>query len=124
VNVHIMFAKGDNYANYGGYLTAFKLLVTTSKSRQDVIVENPNNADLVLVIDSHLMPRREFERCLNSNSVVKHNLDRVFVYDETDNPASSYRGLFVSMPRLLFKRTRHSSTVYWGLKDSSNQAFT
>ena len=124
MKVHIMFAEADNYVSYDGYMKAFESLVHRSQTRKDVLVNSPEKADLILVIDSHLMPRKAFERCLNANAIIQKNLDRVFIYDETDNPATSYRGLFISMPKGLYDIDRHCSTVYWGIKDSKNPAFS
>lgn len=114
----MMFAETERYESHAGYITAFESLVVKSCTRKDICVGDPNHADLILVIDSHLVPRRKFERCLNSNPVVQRNLDRVFIYDESDNPASSYRGIFVSMPRRLVDPKRHGSSVYWRIKDN------
>lgn len=112
----MMFADSELYKSHIGYIKAFESLLAKSKYREDVCVGSPNNADLILVLDSHLMPRRRFECCLNNNPIIRENIDRVFIYDETDNPASSYRGLFVSMPKQLFDPKRHGSSIYWGIK--------
>lgn len=117
MNVHLMFANPDNYISYDGYMTAFESLVLRSRLRSDVLVNRAEKADIILVLDSHLMSRKTFERCLNANTIIQKNLDRVFIYDETDNPTSSYRGLFISMPKELHDIGRHRSTVYWGIRD-------
>jgi hypothetical protein len=112
-----MFVDVGNYTKFSEYMSLFISMSKLNLYTPHKTVANADDADIIIVLDPHLLPRRQFESAMSSNSAVRNNLDRVFVYNETDNPSSSYRGLYVSMPKPLFDTERHVSTIYWGIRD-------
>ncbi len=60
------------------------------------ITDDESYADLIIVHNKHLLPRRRFEVKLLASAYFRENARRLLIYDETDNPSYVLPGLYVS----------------------------
>jgi hypothetical protein len=74
------------------------------------IVRNPNDADLILVVD--IYPNDDFES-LRENWFLKHMPEKSFAIYEGDDPPSYLHGLFTSVPKNWTADSRFGSCGYY-----------
>jgi hypothetical protein len=77
------------------------------------VTDDPRKSDVVLVIDMHMdTPTRSYCKLLSSD-LYKQFGSITIVYDESDKPMMFGRGMYVSMPRMFFNRSKHIPIHYW-----------
>jgi Exostosin family len=74
------------------------------------LVEDPDDADVVLFAQCHMVDWRL--RAIRGHPVSKSNWEKVMVYDERDRPWRSFPGLYVSVPSASFDPRRQRACSY------------
>jgi hypothetical protein len=92
----------------------FRDLATRSAHGHHTLVEDPADADVVLVTQMHLLQRPNREGLLESPAV-RRFLPRVRVYDERDKAVGEWPGVYASADRRWFDPRHHRSWGYAGL---------
>jgi hypothetical protein len=123
MKIYTGFADPKSYDIHSNYLMMFSNILFSAMGEAFQQARNISDADIVLLIDSHTMSNRQFQRLVVNQQRFKDALLRIFVYDESDLPVSAFRGMFTSMPKGIFDSRRHVACVYWGIRDCELEAF-
>lgn len=99
--------------DYADYLAAFRQLAHHDSWRNHTLADTPESADCILFIDAHVSLTVDYYRIVDNHPLTQRFPEKVVVYDEYDRPPSYGRGIYVSVPKLLFKPQRHAVVCYW-----------
>jgi hypothetical protein len=113
MNIYVALANVAAEADFAGYLDAFRNLAYEDQFGKHVLVDSPKVADCILFIDAHLSLSVDYYRIIDNHHLTKSFPEKVMVYDEYDRPPSFGRGLYVSIPRFLYTKSRQAVACYW-----------
>lgn len=113
MKIYVDLANPAAKVSYAGYLSAFRQLADHDKWGNHSLVYSPETADCILFIDAHVSLSVDYYRVVDNHPLTQRFPDKVLVYDEYDRPPSYGRGIYVSLPKHLFKAYRHSIVCYW-----------
>jgi len=83
-----------------------------SHGRRHRLTANANEADAILFVENSRYHEDAFFSRLKRHPLLKHHRERCFMYNEHDRPWCLLPGVYCSMPRRWFDRTRQSATRY------------
>jgi glycosyltransferase involved in cell wall biosynthesis len=81
-----------------------------------VLVDDAESADIILMLDAHQHLGDWAMRALRRDRYVRRFPQKVFVYDERDEPRDALPGVYVAMPRKRFDANRHCAGGYYRVK--------
>lgn len=79
------------------------------------VVEDADEADILLFVDAHQYPSDWRMRNLSSHPLVRAHPEKAFVYDERDLPRDLLPGVYVAMPQPMFDPRRQRAFGYYRL---------
>jgi hypothetical protein len=83
-----------------------------SHGKRHRLTANVNEADAILFVENSRYHEDAFFSRLERHPLLKHHRECCFMYNEHDRPWCLLPGLYCSMPRRWFDRTRQSATRY------------
>jgi hypothetical protein len=113
MKIFVALANPDSQADFAGYLDSFRKLSHEDQIGKHSLVDSAKSADCILFIDAHLSLSVDYYRIIDNHPLTKLFPEKVMVYDEYDRPPNFGRGLYVSIPRFLFNKSRHAVVCYW-----------
>jgi hypothetical protein len=113
MKIFVALANPEVQADFAGYLDAFRKLAHEDQIGKHALVDSPKVADCILFIDAHLSLSVDYYRIIDNHPLTKSFPEKVMLYDEYDRPPSFGRGLYVSIPRFLFNKSKHAVVCYW-----------
>jgi hypothetical protein len=69
-------------------------------------------ADYILFVDSHVVGSKGYANLVRNSELYKAFREKVYVYDQSDNPRLGLPGLYVAMPKQLFDSNYMRSVPY------------
>jgi hypothetical protein len=94
----------------------FRHLARISRFDAHGLADTAEEADAILFVDLHQFPDDWSLSTLRRHPLVSKHARKVFVYDERDRPWCEWPGIFVSMPRAGFERSRQRAYSYYEIK--------
>lgn len=82
-----------------------------------VLVDDPDEADVVLFVECHQLPGDWRLRAIAESAVARRHPDKVAVHNERDDPWCRYPGIYMSMPRQSFRRSWQVAGAYRNIVD-------
>ncbi len=82
------------------------------RSSHVVITDCPSVADYILFVDAHFVRNESYSRLVRDSVYFRDFPEKVFVYNQSDNPRLGLPGLYVSMPKQLYSREYMRSVPY------------
>ncbi|HEX8234566.1 MAG TPA: exostosin family protein [Abditibacteriaceae bacterium] len=127
MKVHLVTASSF-YWNID-YLQEFKSIALQDRIGIHQLTEDPATADIILFIDLHQQPDDWWMGIVHRHPLVKAYPNKVFVYDERDNPWYVAPGVYVSLSSAKSDSKCQRSGCYFTLKNdlieaASTQAVT
>lgn len=106
VHIPMLGVPGEEYPvqTLSGFLAA---------SDRHQHAESPDEADIVLFSQVHLLGSDWREGRISASELARSAPEKVFVYDERDRPWCRYPGIYVSMPRDSFHPEWQVSSGYY-----------
>jgi Exostosin family len=83
-----------------------------SHGKRHHLTASVDKADAILFVENSRYHEDPFFSRLKHHPFVKHHRERCFMYNEHDRPWGLLPGLYCSMPRRWFERTRQRATRY------------
>ena len=99
----------------------FAALARLDRRREHTLVDEPDSADIVLMLDAHQHLADWSMHATRTHPYIRACPEKVFVYDERDTPRDSLPGVYVAMPRRHFDVKRHRATSYYRLKTDTRE---
>lgn len=93
--------------------SAWRRFVVESSSHSFRSVATPEEADVILFVDCHMLGDDWRMPALRRHPLVREYPYKTMVYNEKDHPWCVLPGLYVSMPRHSFEPARQRSVPYW-----------
>jgi hypothetical protein len=91
-------------------ITSFLRLASHGKRHR--LTLNVSEADAILFVENSRYHEDAFFSRLKRHPLVRHHRERCFMYNEHDRPWGLLPGIYCSMPRRWFDRTRQSATRF------------
>lgn len=113
MNIYVDMANPAKKVEFAKTLQLFRQLGQHDRWHKHILTESPETADCILFIDAHLTGNVDFYRIVDAHPYTQRFPEKVMVYDECDTPPNFGRGIFTSLPNLLFNPQRHSVVCYW-----------
>ena len=113
MKIYVDLANPAAREEFAGYLSAFRQLADHDMWGKHTLTISPESADCILFIDAHVSLNVDYYRIVDNHPLTQRFSEKVVVYDEYDRPPSYGRGIYVSIPSLLFKPQRHAIVCYW-----------
>lgn len=88
----------------------FERVAAVDRFREHQLVDDPEDADLVLFTQCHMVDWRL--RAIRESAVARAHWKKVMVYDERDRPWLSFPGVYVSATRASFDARRQRAWSY------------
>lgn len=103
------------YPTPWSYLPQFRRLAEQDRFKVHTLTEDPEEADIILFVDARHEHGDWRFRALRDHPFSRRYPGKCFVYNEMDQPWCCMPGLYVSMPRRWFDRSRMRACSYLGL---------
>lgn len=82
-----------------------------------VVVDEPDEADLLLYVECHQVPKDWRLRSVSESPAARRYPYKVAVYNERDDPWCRYPGIYMSMPQQSFHRSWQVAGCYRNITD-------
>jgi hypothetical protein len=82
-------------------------------SKTVTLTFDPEIADYILFVDCHVVGNKGYADRIRASDLFDLYREKIYVYDQTDNPRLGLPGLYVSMPKQLFDAKYMRSVPYF-----------
>jgi len=120
VNVYLATAADETWSR--GLRAEVHAVALRDRFGRHSIVDDPADAGLILFLDAHQLLGDWRMHTLRAHACVRLYPQKVFVYDERDEPRDLLPGAYVCMPRARFDPRRHRAVGYYKLKTETLSA--
>jgi hypothetical protein len=120
VNVHLATAADEVWSR--SLREEVQAVALRDRVGRHSVVDDPAEADIILFLDAHQLLHDWRMHTLRTHAYVRHFPQKVFVYDERDEPRDLLPGAYVCMPRGRFNSRRHRAVGYYKLKTDTRSA--
>lgn len=93
-------------------LPLFRRLAEQDRFREHQVVEDPDQADIILFVDARHEHNDWELQAIRSHPFVRQFPEKSFVYNEMDQPWCALQGIYVSMPKGSFNSQRQRAYCY------------
>jgi hypothetical protein len=107
-----VFATVSNGQPDGAYLPVFRDLASHDRFKTHHLTDDPSRADVILFLDVNEHAADWKLSKIRVHTLTQAFRDKVFVYNELDQPWCAVQGLYASMPRNGFDRRRQRACAY------------